>query len=113
MTAGVAQLKFLPGAIPYNHPLIGIHMNGYEDDSDELSDNDESSDNGGRLDDLEQRIEKLESEDHRTEAGLSVGYAMGMSLAIVLSWSRNASILWCMLHGLLSWGYVIYFAVTQ
>ena len=44
---------------------------------------------------------------------IGLGYAFGMALAITLSWSRNASILWCILHGALSWGYVIYFAVTR
>jgi tetrahydromethanopterin S-methyltransferase subunit G len=80
-------------------------------DGGELNDKDE------RLDELEQRIEQLESEEesgaHRGEAGLSLGYAMGMTLAMILSWSRNASILWCILHGLFSWVYVIYVAVTR
>ena len=73
----------------------------------------ESSDSDERLDELEQRIEELESASHRGEAGLSLGYAMGMTLAMILSWSRNASILWCMLHGLFSWVYVIYVVVTR
>ena len=73
----------------------------------------ESSDNDDRLDDLEQRVEQLESAPRRGEAGLSLGYAMGMTMAMILSWSRNASILWCMLHGLFSWVYVIYVAVTR
>jgi hypothetical protein len=73
----------------------------------------ESSDNDERLDNLEQRVEQLESASRRGEAGLSLGYAMGMTLAMILSWSRNASILWCMFHGLFSWAYVIYVAVTR
>jgi hypothetical protein len=36
-----------------------------------------------------------------------------MAIAVVLSWSRNASILWCILHGGLSWLYVIDFALTR
>lgn len=70
-------------------------------------------DNEPRLDELEQRIEELESAGPASATGLSLGYAMGMSLAVVLSWSRNASILWCMLHGLCSWVYVVYFAMTR
>ncbi len=70
----------------------------------------------GRLEELEQRIEQLESAEEsggRGEAGLSLGYASGMMLAMILSWSRNASIWWCILHGLCSWGYVIYVAVDS
>jgi hypothetical protein len=36
-----------------------------------------------------------------------------MAIAVVLSWARNASILWAILHGVFSWGYVIYWAVTR
>jgi hypothetical protein len=73
----------------------------------------ESSDHDERLDGLEQRVEQLESASRRGEAGLSLGYAMGMTLAMILSWSRNASILWCVFHGLFSWVYVIYVAVAR
>ncbi len=44
-----------------------------------------------------------------TKAGISFGSA----LAIVISWSENQSILWAILHGVLSWLYVIYFALTR
>ena len=64
-------------------------------------------------DDESRRMDGLKSTAPVSVAGLSLGYAMGMSLAIVLSWSRNAGILWCVLHGLCSWLYVIYFAVTR
>jgi hypothetical protein len=39
------------------------------------------------------------------------GITMGTALAITISWSANKSILWALLHGLLSWIYVIYYAV--
>jgi hypothetical protein len=45
--------------------------------------------------------------------GIGFGVALGMSIAVVLSWSRNASILWAILHGFLNWFYVIYFALTR
>ncbi len=41
------------------------------------------------------------------------GIGFGAVLAIVLSWDRNKSILWAMLHGLFSWLYVIYYAITR
>ncbi len=34
-------------------------------------------------------------------------------LAVTLSWSVHHSILWMILHGILSWFYVIYFAIKK
>jgi hypothetical protein len=86
------------------------------EDDDELYEEAESSSGGDRLEEIERRIEELEEPEARGNGGstgLSLGYALGMSLATVLSWSRNASILWCILHGLLSWAYVAYFTLTR
>ncbi len=44
-----------------------------------------------------------------TRAGISFGSA----LAIAISWSTNHSILWAILHGALSWIYVVYYAFTR
>lgn len=41
------------------------------------------------------------------------GVGLGSVIAVVASWSRNQSILWAILHGIFSWLYVIYFAVTR
>jgi hypothetical protein len=41
------------------------------------------------------------------------GIGLGSALAIVLSWHRNKSILLAILCGILSWFYVIYFALTR
>ena len=41
------------------------------------------------------------------------GIGLGSAIAVVASWSRNESILWAILHGILSWIYVIYFAITR
>jgi hypothetical protein len=38
--------------------------------------------------------------------GPSVG--LGTIIAVVVSWSRNKSILWAIIHGILGWLYVIY-----
>jgi hypothetical protein len=51
----------------------------------------------------------LSARQEATRAGISFGSA----LAIAISWSANHSILWAILHGALSWIYVIYFAVTR
>ena len=42
-----------------------------------------------------------------TRAGISFGSA----LAIAISWSANKSLFWAIVHGLLSWLYVVYYAV--
>ncbi len=36
------------------------------------------------------------------------GISMGSALAMILSFQINHSILWAILHGIFSWGYVIY-----
>ena len=42
---------------------------------------------------------------------ISCGIEMGSVLAMILSYSICKSILWTIVHGLFSWGYVIYFAI--
>ena len=44
-----------------------------------------------------------------TQSGIGLGSAM----AVVLSWHRNRSILLAAIHGVLSWLYVIFFALTR
>lgn len=41
------------------------------------------------------------------------GIGFGTALAIAISWSVNKSILWAIVHGVLSWAYVIYFAIVR
>lgn len=41
------------------------------------------------------------------------GVGMGSALAIAISWSQHASIVWAVIHGFLSWLYVAWFAVTR
>jgi hypothetical protein len=36
------------------------------------------------------------------------GIGLGTIIAVVISWSRNKSILWAIVHGILGWLYVIY-----
>ena len=43
----------------------------------------------------------------------STGIGMGCALSMILSWSVNHSILWCIGHGILSWLYVIYFTIVK
>ena len=46
-----------------------------------------------------------------TEKGIDIGAAVGVSLAVVLSYVKWKSIGWAIFHGLLNWGYVIYYVI--
>ena len=51
---------------------------------------------------------------YRTAPDLTqTGIGLGSAIAVVCSWQRNRSILWAILAGILSWFYVIYFALTR
>ena len=52
----------------------------------------------------------IEVRIHRT--AIQAGLGLGSMIAVTASWSVNQSILWAILHGLLSWLYVIYFAIV-
>lgn len=41
------------------------------------------------------------------------GVGLGSVIAVVTSWHRNKSVLWAIVHGILSWIYVVYFAITE
>ena len=41
------------------------------------------------------------------------GVSFGSALAIVISFTAHKSILWAILHGILSWIYVLYYAFTR
>lgn len=41
------------------------------------------------------------------------GISFGCALAIAISWGVNKSILWAIFHGICSWLYVIYYAVSR
>lgn len=45
--------------------------------------------------------------------GVKSGISFGSALAITISWSNWHSIIWAMIHGVLSWLYVIYFVLTR
>ena len=49
----------------------------------------------------------------KTREVVKSGVSLGSALAIAISWSVNKSILWAIIHGILSWIYVIYYAVTR
>jgi len=48
-----------------------------------------------------------------TATAAKVGVGFGTALAITISWSANKSILWAIFHGVISWVYVVYYAITH
>ena len=50
---------------------------------------------------------------NQTGQVVTIGTSLGSVIAVVCSWQRNRSILWALLAGILSWIYVIYFAITR
>jgi hypothetical protein len=55
----------------------------------------------------------LFAEMNAAQTAAQQGIGLGAAIAIVCSWQRNRSILWAILAGILSWIYVIYFALTR
>ena len=51
--------------------------------------------------------------DGLSNKAIDGGIGLGSIIAVVASWSRNKSILWAILHGLLGWIYVVYFVFTR
>lgn len=48
----------------------------------------------------------------RTKQVVKTGASFGSALAIAISWSVHKSLLWAIIHGIFSWFYVIYYALT-
>jgi len=49
---------------------------------------------------------------HSTDAA-KVGIGFGTALAITISWSLHKSLFWAIIHGILGWFYVLYYAFTH
>ena len=48
-----------------------------------------------------------------TATAATAGVGFGTALAITISWSVNKSLFWAIVHGIFSWLYVVYYAVTR
>jgi hypothetical protein len=46
-------------------------------------------------------------------SGGGAGFGLGVVIAVALSWSANHSILWAIVHGFLSWFYIIYYFIFK
>ena len=47
------------------------------------------------------------------EQGAAPRITLGTAIAVAISWTKNGSVLWAILHGLLSWFYVGYHVLTR
>ncbi|MFJ6208727.1 hypothetical protein [Lysinibacillus sp. NPDC092081] len=57
------------------------------------------------------KIKKVKKMENKTV--IKSGISFGSVLAITISWSVNHSIIWAIIHGCLSWLYVIYYALIR
>jgi hypothetical protein len=59
------------------------------------------------LDKLSKKAEKWKCYETKWKSGIGF-WGFGSSLAMILSYVQNSSIFWAIVHGILSWFYVIY-----
>lgn len=52
-------------------------------------------------------------ETNRKTEVVKTGVSFGTALAMVISYTNWHSIPWAILHGIFSWGYVIYYAIVH
>lgn len=60
---------------------------------------------------LQQTENKMQVIEHKTRTGIKTGISFGCALAMVISYVNWQSIGWAILHGIMSWGYVIYYLI--
>jgi hypothetical protein len=89
------MLPPLPATLALKYSKIGAKM--------EYDEEYPSTDQQSEIDELRDRLDELENPSSSDDSGVVVMYVFGSSLAMILSWSRNASILWCVGHGITSW----------
>ena len=50
---------------------------------------------------------------HGGGSAAKAGIGLGSALAVTISWSLHKSLVWAIVHGVLGWLYVIYYALTR
>jgi len=51
--------------------------------------------------------------NERGGSAAKAGIGLGSAVAVAVSWSINKSLVWAIVHGVLGWLYVIYYALTR
>ena len=64
--------------------------------------------NAGRA--WEKENDRMSSKDH-VKKSVQNGITFGSALAMVISYANWHSVFWAIVHGLFSWGYVIYYVI--
>jgi len=90
-----------------------------EDKETALSEGEEEQNSGhiGSKDDVKFFLYKMHQWDekkkneYKQKHGIKTGITFGSALAIVISYVHWHSIGWAIFHGLMSWGYVIYYLI--
>jgi len=59
------------------------------------------------------RVEIQHGRKQQADFAAKAGIGLGTALAVSISWSLHKSILWAIVHGILSWFYVAYYAFTR
>ena len=54
-----------------------------------------------------------ESKSSFAKSSVKAGVSFGTCLAMIISYTAWESILWAIFHGMLSWIYVIYYAIVH
>ncbi|GIV10383.1 MAG: hypothetical protein KatS3mg019_2474 [Fimbriimonadales bacterium] len=53
----------------------------------------------------------LSDREWRISCGAEHGIGFGACLAMIISWHRNQSVLWAIIHGILGWLYVLWYVI--
>jgi uncharacterized membrane protein YgaE (UPF0421/DUF939 family) len=48
-----------------------------------------------------------------SQSTAKAGIGLGTAIAVTISWNLHKSIIWAAIHGIFSWFYVIYYALTR
>jgi len=66
-----------------------------------------------KVNNLEKALKEATKRRKHCHCGGFGFWGFGSALAIVLSYTQNSSILWAILHGIISWIYIIYRIVVM
>ena len=61
---------------------------------------------------IDQEGDEVSKDRSDIKVGISAGTSFGSALAMAISYNLNQHIGWAILHGILSWFYVIYAAIV-
>lgn len=60
---------------------------------------------------VQQTENQIQTIQHNTQTNIKAGISFGCALAMVISYVNWQSIGWAIVHGFMSWGYIIYYLI--